>query len=174
MTTGSRGLDGAGDALKSKLGDEPTSPVHIGPEISPAMGEQPLVVTLSNEGPGPCVLEGYPRLRLVASADTALNLPQVTHSQYLLATVAHPVILAVGAFAYVAIAKYRCDLGALQVPSQLRLTLPGASAGTALTVSGRVISGRDLCKGGPSDPGNVIAVTPVGPRWPIPCLSSAS
>lgn len=70
-------------------------------------------------------------------------------------------ILAVGAFAYVAIAKYRCDLGDLQVPSRLRLTLPGASAGTALTLSGRVISGLDLCKGGRSDPGNLIAVTPV-------------
>ena len=140
-------------------------PSHIavgtGPEISPATGEQPLVLTLSNEGPRPCVLDGYPRLRLVTSADTVLNLSQVTHSQYLLATIAHPVILAVGAFAYVAIAKYRCDLGDLQVPSRLRLTLPGASAGTALTVSGRVISGLDLCKGGRSDPGNLIAVTPV-------------
>jgi photosystem II stability/assembly factor-like uncharacterized protein len=140
-------------------------PSHIavgtGPEISPATGEQALVVTLSNEGPRPCVLDGYPRLRLVTSADTVLNLPQVTHSQYLLATVARPVMLAVGAFAYVAIAKYRCDLGDLQVPSRLRLTLPGASAGTALTLSGRVISGLDLCKGGRSDPGNLIAVTPV-------------
>jgi hypothetical protein len=40
------------------------------------------------------VLDGYAHLRLVTSADTVLNLPQVAHSQYLLATVASPVILA--------------------------------------------------------------------------------
>jgi len=141
-------------------------PGHIkagnGPEISPATGEAALIITLSNTGRGSCKLDGYPRVRLVTSAGVVLRLPQVTRSQYIIATRPHPVMLAVGAFAYVAIAKYRCDLGDLQVASQLQLTLPGAAAGPVFTVPVVGATGTmSFCKGGSTDPGNVIAVTPV-------------
>ena len=133
-----------------------------GPEIGGASGEAALAVTLRNEGPGSCVIDGYPRVRLVTSAGTVLKLPQVTSSQYILATTPHPVILAVGAFAYVAVAKYRCDLGNLQIASRVQLTLPEAGAGPVFMVP--VVSGMGTlssCKGGRSDPGNHMAVTPV-------------
>jgi hypothetical protein len=61
----------------------------------------------------------------------------------------------------VAIAKYRCDLGNLSVASQVELTLPGAAAGPVLTVRRQSGGVFGSCKGGPSEPGNMIAVSPV-------------
>lgn len=67
--------------------------------------------------------------------------------------------LEVGAIAYVEIAKYRCDLGVVRSTSQVQLTLPETGKGIGVSIPARAFS---YCKGGPSDPGNVIAFTPIG------------
>ncbi len=137
----------------------PTSQIRAGdgPRLGGALGERAMTVALVNLGPGICMLEGYPRVRFVTATGTTLDFSQVTQSQYLKRIAPRRVLLEVGAIAYVEIAKYRCDLGYLETASHLQLTLPGAGEGTALMVPG----GLAYCKGGATDPGNVIAITPV-------------
>ena len=129
-----------------------------GPFVGGAMGEMSLTIVLVNSGPGPCVLDGYPQVRLVTATGATLDFSQETESQYIRKIPPRPVLLGVGAIGYVEIAKYRCDLGDVETASQVQFTLPGAGKGTAFTVPTRAFS---YCKGGPSDPGNAIAFTPV-------------
>ena len=132
-----------------------------GPQISPATGEAAFVVDLTNAGSGSCVLDGYPHVLLLAPEGTELSLSQVNHSQFITGAAPTPVTLAPGAAAYVAVAKYRCDLGDLQVASQVRLILPGSGPSTVLTVSlSDTTSSLSSCKGGSDDPGNAVAVSP--------------
>jgi hypothetical protein len=135
-----------------------------GPQISPATGEAALVVDLTNAGPGSCVLDGYPRVFLLAREGNELSLAQVNHSQFITAAAPRPLTLAPGATAYVAVAKYRCDLGDLQVASRVRLMLPGSGPSTALTISlSDSTASLSSCNGGSDDPGNVVAVSPFEP-----------
>jgi len=140
------------------------APTHMkvgnGPFVGGAMGEMSMTITLVNSGPGHCVLDGYPKLRMVTATGATLDFSKETASQYIRRIPPRRVLLGVGAIAYVEIAKYRCDLGDIETASQVRLILPGAVNGTAFTVPTR---GFSYCKGGPSDPGNVIAFTPVEP-----------
>jgi hypothetical protein len=133
-----------------------------GPRLSPAPGEHALVVTVTNRGAAPCTLDGYPRVRFITSSGHALDIPQVDHSQYVTASGPRQVLLGVSATAYMLVAQYRCDLGDLQVASRVQVTLPGTRSGAAFTVPVvRATGDLALCKGGQSDAGNVIAVTPV-------------
>ena len=146
----------AGTCLPSRI------KVENGPPVGGVMEERALSLTLTNRGPAPCVLDGYARVRLITSAGAVLSLPQVAHSRYVTSAGPRTVLLGIGTTAYILVAKFGCVLGDLQVASQVRLTLPGAGAGTAFTVPIlRSIGSVALCKGGPTDPGNVIAVTPV-------------
>jgi len=121
-----------------------------------------MLITLTNKGPVPCVLDGYPQVRFLTSTGVVLNLPQVRHSQYVTASGPLTVTLGIGTTAYVLVAAYRCDLGYLHQAVGARLSLPGTAAGTAVTVRTSSIPLLiALCKGGASSPGNVIAVTPV-------------
>lgn len=144
----------AGTCLPSRI------KVGNGPPIGGAIEERSLSLTLTNRGPAPCVLDGYPRVRLITSTGAVLSLPQVADSQYVTSAGPRTVLLGVRTTAYILVAKFGCVLGDVQVASQVRLTLPGA--GTAFTVPIlRSIGTLALCKGGPTDLGNVIAVTPV-------------
>ena len=138
------------------------APSHIkaanGPFVGGASGEMSMSVILVNSGPGPCSLDGYPQLRLVTATGTSLHFSQATSNQYIRKVPPRRVLLGVGAIAYVEIAKYRCDLGDAERASQVQLTLPGAVEDTAFTIPTRAFS---YCKGGPNDPGNVIAFTSV-------------
>lgn len=98
-------------------------------------------------------------MRLITSSGHALDIPQVEHSQYVTASGPRQVLIGVSATAYVLVAKYRCDLGDLQVASRVQVTLPGPGSGAVFTVPVvRSTGDLALCKGGHSDP---IAVTPV-------------
>jgi uncharacterized protein DUF4232 len=133
-----------------------------GPRTGGATGERALLITLTNKGRGVCALDGYPRVRFVGTTGKVLKLPQVKHSQYVTTAGPNPVLLGVGATAYVLVAQYRCDLGYLDQAVGARLTLPGAAARTALTVrAGSIPLPLAVCRGGATSPGNVIAVTPV-------------
>lgn len=76
------------------------------------------------------------------------------------------VLLPPRASAYVLVAKYRCDLGVIRNTATIRLTLPGPQrAVLASRVSGSRSGAATLsyCKGGPSDPGQAIGVSPIEP-----------
>ena len=49
----------------------------IGPPVSPETGEHPLLLTLTNEGPGACYLDGYPGVTLY---DAEMPVPRRTNS----------------------------------------------------------------------------------------------
>ena len=118
-----------------------------------------MTITLVNSGPGPCWLDGYPKLRLVAVTGAAVPFRQAYAGQYIRKIPPSRVLLEVGAIAYVEIAKYRCDLGVARSASQVQLILPETGKGIGVSIPTRTFS---YCKGGPSDPGNVIAFTPIG------------
>ena len=133
-----------------------------GPQVGGASGERSLSIILTNQGTTPCILDGYPHVRLLSSAGAVLPLPQVARSQYLTIAGPRPVMLRVGANAYVVIAKYRCDLRDLRVAAWVQLSLPGAGSSRVFTIAMKnALGSLNLCMGGPHDPGNVIAVTPV-------------
>jgi hypothetical protein len=129
-----------------------------GPFVGGAMGEMSMTITLLNSGPGACWLDGFPKVRLVTATGATLDFRETHGGQYIVKVAARRVLLAVGAMAYVEIAKYRCDLGAVRTASQVQLILPGESKGAILTVPTRVFS---YCKGGPKGYGNVIGFTAV-------------
>jgi len=52
--------------------------------------EAALVVDLTNAGPGSCVLDGYPRVFLLAREGNELSLAQVNHSQFITAAALGP------------------------------------------------------------------------------------
>jgi hypothetical protein len=88
------------------------------------------------------------------------------HSQYVTNAPPGTVFLAPGASAYILVAKYRCDLGDDQDATTVRITIPGPQPGA---VTGRAvsndagISALTYCRGGPNDPGQFIAVSPIEP-----------
>lgn len=164
------GQNGRGLSATEKPGSKANAslatclPVNIkarnGPRVSAATGEHARIITLTNRGTSPCVLDGYLRLRLVTATGTVLDLPQVTHNQYVTNARPRPVSLRVGAVTYVEVAKYRCDLGDLQMANRVQFTLPGSKEKTVFTVPLGSVPGLSRCKGGATDPGNSIAVTP--------------
>jgi hypothetical protein len=70
------------------------------------------------------------------------------------------VVLARGAWAYVLVAKYRCDIGIARSAAAMWLTLPAAHGAT---FAGRKPTGLPYCRGGRQDPGQTITVSPVEP-----------
>ncbi len=79
-----------------------------GPRIGGALGERSFTVTFTNRRTAACVLDGYPHVRLLTSAGTVLNLPQVARSfGYVTDATPRLVLLGPGATGYVLVAKYR-------------------------------------------------------------------
>jgi hypothetical protein len=128
-----------------------------GPRVSPASGEVAMVVAFVNLG-APCVLDGYPTVRLTTSTGSALDLRQVTKDQYVTQARPKRVQLETDDVAYVEVAKYRCDHGNLRMAIDVWMRLPGFRSGFDLSAENE---GFAECKGGPTDPGNSYAVTPV-------------
>jgi hypothetical protein len=138
-----------------------------GPQMSPATGEHGDTYLLTNRGPSACTFAGYPGITLYAPDGAQLPFHYSHgHSQYVTSAPPGTVFLAPGASAYILVAKYRCDLGDDQVASTIRITLPGPQPGT---VTGRAVSNAAgvsalaYCRGGPNDPGQLIAVSPIEP-----------
>ncbi len=133
-----------------------------GSEVSPATGQHPVIITLTNRGTRPCVLDGYLRVKPVTATGRVLRLPQFTRSQYFRTVPERHVELRVAA------TRVR---RACQVPLRSRQPPDGCPCGVhaarALEVglqhSAGFVPGLTLCKGGATDPGNSFAVTPVVP-----------
>jgi hypothetical protein len=133
-----------------------------GPPLGGATDERSFTLTVTNRGHRPCALDGYPRVLLFSAAGTVLDLRQMSHSQYVTAASPRRVLLGIDASAYVLVAKSGCVIGDLQRASQARLMLSGTGADIAFTIPiVRSVGALALCKGGPSDPGNSIAVSSV-------------
>jgi hypothetical protein len=130
-----------------------------GPEISPKTGQNPRAVRLTNRGPA-CILHGYPTFQL-ADANGKLLPFAVADSGDQMVTGAPPAPfqLPSGAHAWIALNKYRCDLGDHQLVSTFQLEVHGES-GTA-TLSSPATYDWGYC--GANDPGSTIHVSPFEP-----------
>jgi Protein of unknown function (DUF4232) len=134
--------------------------------VVPMTGEHAVMYALTNRGAVTCTLSGYPQVVLYDAEGAALPFRYARGGgAYVTSRKPVSVVLARGASAYVLVAKYRCDLGLARNATVIRLTLPtrgAAFAGReALAIAGA--AGLSYCRGGPRDPGQVIAVSPVEP-----------
>jgi hypothetical protein len=136
-----------------------------GAYVSPMTGEHAVMYALTNHGSVTCALDGYPQVVLYSARGVALPFryakgggAYVTHNK------PAPVVLAPGASAYVLVAKYRCDLGIVRTAVTVQLTLPAAGSATFAgreAVGGSGSLDLSYCRGGPNDPGQTVAVSPV-------------
>jgi hypothetical protein len=132
-----------------------------GPQLSPMTGEHGVLIELVNRGRLACTLTGYPEVTLYAGGRP---LPfRYTRGGGPYVTRAAPVIVTLrpGGTAWALIAKYRCDLGIIRDATTLRLTVPGAAFTRPLPETGGRVSDLSYCRGGPGDPGQVVAVSPI-------------
>ena len=100
-----------------------------GPGVSPATGEHAVLYRITNTSGIACTLAGYPTVVLFDGAGKVLPF-HITrdHSQYVTADPPGPVTLPPGGSAFVLVAKYRCDLGELDVAATIRITRPNQAA----------------------------------------------
>lgn len=135
-----------------------------GPRLSPMTGEHGVFYGLVNHGRLGCTLAGYPHIRLYAGgAPLPFRYvfgggPYVTGRPPATVTV-HP-----GGAAWILVAKYRCDRGALRDATIIALTVPG----TVSTLTGPLpyddgVSALSYCQGGSADPGQTVTVSPIEP-----------
>ena len=136
--------------------------ISPGPQLSPATGQNPVTIKLTNRGPSACVLFGYP---VISVADRRGTLPfTIRHGGDQMVTPRRPtrVLVRVGRAAFVLVNKYRCDSGDLRLARTLRLRFPhDTSAGLSLAM--RRWSRWGYC--GKGDPGSTVSTSPFSPTW---------
>lgn len=131
--------------------------VGLGPRVSEATGQETLDLRLTNRARA-CVLDGYPS---VAFFDASGPIPFRIHDggdQMLTRHPPHPVLVRSHGTAFVAVNKYRCDMGGKRQPTRLRLA-SGTRRASAVTVS-LATSPRDMSWCGANDPGSTVDVSP--------------
>jgi Protein of unknown function (DUF4232) len=136
--------------------------IRIGPEVSPATGQNPLSIVLTNRSAKPCMVKGYPAIAFVDAHGKRLPF-RVSHRGDQMVTSRPPVAVWVRPHrsAFFVLNKYRCDLGNLAVAKKLRVALPGSQTSARLPcdpdLSGdRVLraEGSWLCRQGLTDRAN--------------------
>jgi hypothetical protein len=133
--------------------------VAKGPELSPATGQNPLALRLTNRARAACALKGYPTL---AFADARGAIPFVIlHAGDQMVTTGRPtrVVLPAGRSAFIVVNKYRCDLGGLRLARRLYIGLPSGAGRRSF----RLPAYPRLAYCGARDPGSVIATSPFEP-----------
>lgn len=137
--------------------------IGMGAQVSPAMGEHAVMVTLTNVGWSPCQLFGYPRIALLTSWGRVIPFIYVRgQSEYMSNSPASLVTLAPSARAYVEVTKYRCDLQDQAQAAVLRLAPPNGGRSLAVRQSSpQAVGTFSYCEGGPHDPGNLVSISRV-------------
>jgi hypothetical protein len=135
----------------------------FGGQVSPGMGEHALILTLTNKSAKYCQLFGYPLVRFYTAIGRVLPFTYNRVSQYFPRIVPQLVVLRTGARGYFEVAKYRCDVGDLMTPSNIKVALaPSARASLAKKVPPTPGVGVLMyCKGGAKDPGQLVGVSPI-------------
>lgn len=127
-----------------------------------ASGDRGDAFRIANTARIACILVGYPTVILMDPHGVVAPFRYTDgQGQYVTHRQPERVTLEVDGSAYVGIAKYRCDRRDSMSPSRLTMMLPG-SARVSVPLSGRARS-LDYCVGGPGDPGNTVAISPVEP-----------
>jgi hypothetical protein len=127
----------------------------MGPPVSPMTGQNPVSLTMTNVGPAPCVLDGYPTVTFFDAQNNVVPFSIEHGDQEVTSESPRSVVIRPRRAGYMLVDKYRCDLGVVSVASTLDVVPPGQTQ--ALHVS----SSYPFC--GPGDPGSVVAVSPIEP-----------
>ena len=128
-----------------------------------ATGERGDAFRVTYRGRSACHVAGYPEATLSDHLGALVPFRYTEgHSQYIAHRRPQPVTLKPGRWAYLGVAKYRCDLGDLASATTLTVMLPGQHAVISVALSGRALN-LDYCEGGPDDPGNTVAISPIEP-----------
>lgn len=139
--------------------------VALGPQVVPFTGEQAIVIVIANKGQRSCLLDGYPAV-VIRSRKRALPFSYDDGGgPYLLPSAPKLLALHPGDHAAFVVAKYRCDAGELTTGTAIDIWLPGVPGSKTVSLSGEGVGMLALCRkfkaGGPPDPGNTIALSPV-------------
>jgi Protein of unknown function (DUF4232) len=141
--------------------------LRLGAFVVPMTGEHAVMYDLTNRGAVACTLFGYPKVVLHDAEGAALPFRYARGGgAYVTSRKPVTMILARGASAYVLVAKYRCDPGIARNATAIRLTLLaayGAAFDGRKAVATAGSAGLSYCRGGPRDPGQVVAVSPIEP-----------
>jgi Protein of unknown function (DUF4232) len=130
-------------------------------QISPATGQHPLTIRLTNRGSTACTLFGYPSLRFI---DRRGTIPfAIRHGGDMMVTTRRPtpVVVRPGRSVFVLVNKYRCDLGSLRNSRTVRLGFPGETSRRLVLAVPRYGPTMDYC--GKGDAGSTIATSPFEP-----------
>jgi hypothetical protein len=131
-------------------------------------GEHGDFYELINRGASACTLAGYPDITLQDASGAVLPFHyRHRHSQYVTGAGPVTVTLQPGTAAWVLVAKYRCDIGiGTAAAATIRITVPGArraAPARAVSSGDAGVSALSYCRGGTSDPGQTIGVSPFEP-----------
>ncbi|MGI8681529.1 MAG: DUF4232 domain-containing protein [Mycobacteriales bacterium] len=139
---------------------------HRPDDVAHLRGRGQLPGAARGQGPTSCTLVGYPGITLYDAAGAAMPFHYTHgHSQYVTWAPLMTVTLRPRTSAYLLVAKYRCDVGIVRDAATIRIALPtphpvvcrGPVSTTGLGVS------LSFCRGGTSDPGQTVAVSPIEP-----------
>lgn len=133
----------------------------FGPPVSPMTGEHAVLYRLTNRGATACLLRGYPAVTLVGAHGAALAFHYTRgHSPYVAHTRPSLVTVTPGGSAYFLVAKYRCDLGGVADAVSVTVGLPDGGSLTGPVAPTGGVATLSLCRGGASDPGQGVDVSP--------------
>lgn len=131
-----------------------------GPQISPATGQNPLTLRLTNRARRPCTLHGYPTITF-ADERGAIPFP-ISHEGDQMIAPRRPtrVVVRAGRSVFVLVDKFRCDRGNVRVARTLRLGLPsGKPAQLSLALPRHPV----IAYCGKGDPQSTIVTSPFEP-----------
>ena len=117
----------------------------MGPPVSPMTGQNPVSLTMTNVGPAPCVLDGYPTVTFFDAQSNVVPFSIEHGDQEVTSGSPRSVVIRPRHAAYVLVDKYRCDLGVVSVASAMDVVPPGQTQALHLS------STYPFC--GPGDPG---------------------
>jgi hypothetical protein len=137
----------------------------VGRQVSPLTGERAVMFTLTNQKSA-CKVTGYPGVTLRDSDGRKLAFTYTHTSSYVTKSAPKSTVLAHGATVYFLVAKYRCDKGDARTAKTISVSaLSSFDSSGPLTSSAAVIARFTYCKGGSSDPGQRVGVSPVTATW---------
>lgn len=132
--------------------------VRISPGMppSPMTGEDAATLVVTDVAGTPCTLFGVPAVQILAADGSVLPFHYTTKpTEYVPAQ--HPrtvVVTPHGATAMLLVAKYRCDSGILTPAAGIRVAIGNGTSSSTLAATDIA-----YCKGGPHDPGQVVAAS---------------
>jgi hypothetical protein len=137
--------------------------VSVSPQDwSEPTGRHTRTIVLANTSGRACTVEGYPSVTFLDRHGRSLPFA-ITHEGGVVAgRPPRPVAIPRAGSAFLVVDRYRCDLGETVSARKIVVVLPGSRVGRLARDVQNL--GYAVCRGGPADPGNSIAVSAIVAR----------